>query len=140
MLKSFFMLSLLALITTPINSDKQKVKNVATQFAQFADQQDVIAMASILNEQYHTYLNRLMGSTQVKVLDKTTYLQMLKDKKLGGDDRKITIESMDINGNNASVKIRMEGKKLNFDTYLLLAKSESGDWQIVVDMPNIVQK
>jgi len=134
------MLSLLAIITTQLNSDQQKVKNVATQFSQYADQQDVTAMSSILNEQYHTYLNRLMGGTQVKTLDKTTYLQMLKDKKIGGDDRKVTIESIDISGNNASVKIRMEGKKLNFASYLLLAKAESGDWQIVADMPSVAQK
>ena len=121
-------------------SDKEKITTVVRHFAQYADQQDVAAMSKVLDDQYRAYLNRLMGSNQVSTLDKTAYLQLLQDKKLGGDERKVTISRIDITGNNASVKMKMEGKKLNFTSYLLLAKTEAGDWKIVADMPTVAQK
>ncbi|MFN7119250.1 MAG: nuclear transport factor 2 family protein [Saprospiraceae bacterium] len=127
-------------LTSSANLDKQdqeKIVTVVTQFAKYADTQDATAMSAILDDQYRAYLNRLMGSNQVNTLDKTTYLQLLKDKKIGGEERTVTIATVDVNGNNAFVKVKMEGKKMTFVSYLLLAKSEGGDWKIVADMPAI---
>lgn len=117
--------------------DQQKITDVVTQFAQFADNQDANAMSAILDDQYRAYLNRLMGSNQVSTLDKTMYLQLLKDKKIGGEKRTVSIGTGDINGNNAFVKVKMEGAKMKFVSYLLLAKTEAGEWKIVADMPAI---
>lgn len=134
---SMFFMSLAMTQTEQGKTDHEKITSVVTQFAHFADQQDATAMTQLLDDQYRAYLNRLFGGNQVNTLDKITYLQMLQDKKIGGDDRKVTVSMIDIVNNNASVKILMEGKKLKFSSYLLLAKTEAGDWKIVADMPAV---
>ncbi|MDX1941117.1 MAG: nuclear transport factor 2 family protein [Saprospiraceae bacterium] len=141
MLKSIAMIllfsSTLISLTNISKQDKEKITTVVTQFAKYADTQDATAMGTILDDQYRAYLNRLMGSNAVSTIDKATYLQLLTDKKIGGEERTVAISSLDINGNNAFVKVSMKGQKLAFVSYLLLAKTESGEWKIVADMPAI---
>lgn len=106
-------------------------------FAKSADQQNVSKMEKILHKDFRALLNRLFGSKDLSVTNKATYLSLLEAKKIGGDDRKVIINSMDIKGSNAYVQATFHGKKLIFETYLLLVESENGTWQIVNDMPVI---
>lgn len=118
-------------------TDKKEIKASVTLFAKHADEQDVAAMDALLDDQFRTLINRLFGSNTLSFLGKPTYLQLLEDKKIGGDERKVIIHAIDITGNNASVKATFEGKKQSFTSYLLLAKTEAGAWKIATDMPSI---
>ncbi len=118
-------------------TDKKEIKASVTLFAKHADEQDVAAMDALLDDQFRALINRLFGSNTLSFLDKPTYLQLLEDKKIGGDERKVIIHAIDITGNNASVKATFEGKKQSFASYLLLAKTEAGAWKIATDMPSI---
>ena len=118
-------------------TDKAEIEQVVTAFSSNADNQDATQMASLLDENYRAVVNRLFGSEKVSLMDKTTYLQLLEEKKIGGDKRKVSIEHVDITNNNAIVKASFEGKELNFTTYLLLVKTVENEWLIVSDMPYI---
>lgn len=119
------------------NTDEQKIREVITNFAAYGDQQNADAMDAILDPGYRAVLNRLFGSKEINFLDKFTYLQMLRDKKLGGDQRQVAIHSVDITNNNAVVKAEFAGQKMTLITFMLLTKTEAGDWKIVVDMPAV---
>lgn len=139
MLQQIFgtLFAFLAVGTPPAstNTDEQQIREVITNFAAYGDQQNVTAMDAILDPGYRAVLNRLFGSKEVNFLDKAAYLQMLRDKKLGGDQRQVTIHSVDITNNNAVVKAEFAGQKMTLITFMLLTKTEAGDWKIVVDMP-----
>jgi hypothetical protein len=70
-------------------------------------------------------------------MDKALYLQLIQDKKIGGDAREVTLLQMDLGANVASVKAIFRGKALKFTTFISLLKLENGSWQIVGDMPEI---
>lgn len=116
---------------------EQQIREVVTNFAAYGDQQNADAMDALLDPGYRAVLNRLFGSKEVNFLDKATYLQMLRDKKLGGDQRQVTIHSVDITNNNAVVKAEFIGQKMTLITFMLLTKTEAGEWKIVVDMPAV---
>lgn len=141
-MKNVFFVTVLSLFTavsgfSQKSSDEKMVSKIVHQFAASADKQDAVKMEKILDTQYRAVLNQLFGSKEVSVMDKTAYLQMIRDKKIGGDNRKVEILAIDITHNNAAVKARFTGTELNFQTYLFLAKDTHGQWKIVSDMPFI---
>lgn len=71
------------------------------------------------------------------VTDKASYLQLIRDKKIGGDTREVHLLQMEATQNVAHVKAILKGKALVFTTYFSLVKLPNGTWQIVEDMPHI---
>lgn len=141
-MKKLFFVSTFSLFTFVTcfaqNGNDEKAISVAVHhFAANADQQDVKKMAAVLDDNFRAVVNRLFGSKEVSIMDKSLYLQLLKDKKIGGSKRDVTILTMNVTNNNASVKAQLTGKDLLFTTYLLLVKNEEGEWKIVNDMPFI---
>lgn len=139
-MKKYVIITLVSLLTIPAMAQKKeeaKVKAVVEQFAGNADKQDAAAMKSVLHDNFRAVVNRAFGAEDVSIMDKPAYLQLLTDKKIGGDARKVTFSAIDINGNNASVKAIFQGEKLTFTTYLLLVKETSGEWKLISDMPVI---
>ncbi|WMX14268.1 nuclear transport factor 2 family protein [Aureispira sp. CCB-E] len=113
------------------------IVDVVEMFAKSADQQNVTKMKKVLHKDFRALVNRMFGSKDLSVTDKETYLSLLEAKKIGGDDRAVRINSISIQGANAYVHATFVGKKLIFNTYLLLVEQEDGTWQIVNDMPVI---
>lgn len=119
------------------SADLLAIQTAVTNFMHFGDQQDAKALAAILHPEFRTVANRLFGAEEVSLMSKDVYLQLIKDKKIGGDERKLYILEMEVVGNNATVKAVMEGKVLQFTTFLSLVKSTQGDWKIIGDFPHI---
>ena len=134
---STFSLFAIATCFAQKSNDEKAISTAVHHFAANADQQDVKKMAAVLDDNFRAVVNRLFGSKEVSIMDKSLYLQLLKDKKIGGSKRDVTILTMNITNNNAAVKAQLVGKNLLFTTYLLLVKNEEGDWKIVNDMPFI---
>lgn len=119
------------------STDLLAIQTAVTNFMHFGDQQDHVALADLLHPQFRTVANRLFGAEEVSLMSKELYLQLIKDKKIGGDERQLYILEMEVVGNNATVKAVMEGKVLQFTTFLSLVKSPKGDWTIIGDFPHI---
>ena len=122
------------------NMEEQKVQEAVTTFCKSADQRNITNMDNIMDENFMVIGNGLFGSKEVSITNKETYLQLLKDQKIGGDSRKVTFIATDINDNNAVVKAEFDGSEYIFTTYIQLAKNEQGLWKIVSDMPQIKKK
>lgn len=121
----------------PKTNPAKAIIEAVEAFVKSADQQNVAKMEKILHKDFRALLNRLFGGKDLSVTNKETYLSLLEAKKIGGDDRKVIINSIDIKGPNAYVQATFQGEKLIFNTYLLLVENEDGGWQIVNDMPVI---
>jgi len=123
-----------------VDNEEKAVKEAVKLFSQSADLQNTNNMNKVLHKNFRAVLNQLFGSKEVSITDKETYLALLKDKKIGGDKRKVSFESVDIYGKNASVKAVFDGNALKFSTYILLVKTAEGKWQVINDMPIISKK
>lgn len=117
--------------------EKENVENAVRQFVKAADQRLEVQVDQVLDENFRAVINRAFGSDELTLIPKTTYLEMLKQGKLGGDDREIEILLTDINGLNAMVKARLRGKAMVFTTYLSLVKNKDNRWLIVSDQPHV---
>lgn len=122
------------------NSDTEAIVKTVEQFVKNADKRDIKGVDAVLHSNFRAIVNRLFGSEEVSIMDKALYLDLLKQGKIGGDERKIMIESIHFEGNNAFVKATLDGKKSVFHTFIQLVEEVSGEWKIISDMPNIESK
>lgn len=103
------------------------------QFTLAGDEQNAAALEALLHADYRVVWNQLDKGTLI-ALDRAAYLQMIKDKKFGGDKRSVHIESIQwIDGGNALVKATLRGAKADFESLFSLVKNQKGEWLIVQD-------
>lgn len=117
--------------------DLAKIEALVQNFSSAGDRQDAPELDKILHPQFRAVVHRLFDSPELSLMDKALYLQLMKDKKIGGDQRAAYVLQTDLEGNIAHVKAVFEGKTLRFTTFISLVKLENGEWQIVDDMPKI---
>ncbi|MDW3646954.1 MAG: nuclear transport factor 2 family protein [Bacteroidia bacterium] len=120
-------------------NDSEKIHAAVKEFVKSADKQDVNSMDKIMHKEFRTVANQLFGAPEVSVINKSSYLAMMKEGKLGGDSRKVKIEEIEVIGKNAVVKATFTGKKLIFQTFVQLVKGPDGEWKVISDMP-VIQK
>ena len=83
-------------------------------------------------------MNRLFGSKEVSIMSKSVYLEKIKSKEFGGDERSLSIHSITINGTTALAKVSFLGKKMTFVSLLSLVKNANGSWLLINDMPMVL--
>jgi nucleoid-associated protein YejK len=121
--------------TPPSVSEAQKAVEAATmQFIEGGDKSDFAALDAVLHTQYRVLMNRIFGDA-VTVLDKITYLQMIKDKKIGGVPRQTQILSVSVTENIAAVELTSNSAQAELHSYLHFIKEPDGKWRLVSDMP-----
>jgi len=141
MKKNMFLLSMILAGIFPATAqnatDLAKIEAVVTTFSNAGDLQDALKLDKILHPQFRAVVNRAFGSSDLSLMDKAIYLQLMKDKKIGGDKREVFLLQTDIGKNIATVKAILQGRELRFTTFISLVKLENGEWQIVGDFPEI---
>jgi hypothetical protein len=142
-MKNQVLLFSVLILTNTVNaqiSDKELITQVVNQFAQGADNRDTVLLDQILDTHFRAAVNRALGSTQLQVIDKTTYLNLIKEKKLGGDKRMVSVQNIIIHESTATAEVIFEGSKLNFTTFISMIKNEDQTWTIIQDLPIIKSK
>ncbi len=119
------------------SQDTKAIKKVITAFAKAGDQNDAEKLGSYLDDNFRIVMNRLFGSDKVSILPKSVYLQKIKSKEFGGDDRDISFENFLVNGTSASAKVVLKGKKMTFVSLITLVKDKNDDWKLVSDTPMV---
>jgi hypothetical protein len=139
------MLTLLAaglLLSTISYGQKDKsqepIIETIKRFAASADQQDAVALDGLLDANFRVIMNQMFGSEDVLIMDKKVYLQKIKDKEFGGEEREITIENIAVLGKTASAKVSFKGSKLTFVSFLQLVQDSKGSWKLINDMPTVI--
>ncbi|MEL6671842.1 MAG: nuclear transport factor 2 family protein [Bacteroidota bacterium] len=117
------------------NPEVGAIKTVIQQFSKAGDQRDVAALKNLLHENYRVIFNRAFGSDAMQIMDKATYVQLIEAGKIGGDQRKVEIVSVDVEEHIASVKVIQTSEKAIFRSYMILAKDANQQWKLVSDTP-----
>lgn len=121
------------------DKDRELITQAVKTFSLSADKRDSDQMNKILHKDFRAIVNRLFGSDELSTMDKSTYLDLLKQGKIGGDQREVKIQSIHVEANNAVVHAKLHGKALLFETFIQLVKDVEGNWTVISDMPVISQ-
>ena len=124
----------------PADHAEQQCTETVKAFAKAADDRNHKALDKLLHPKFRSVTNRLFGSMDLSQMNKTAYIDLIKQGKIGGDKRVVEILSLDITAYNACVKARFTGEQLVFTTYILLVKNAEEQWQVVDDMPVVEKK
>lgn len=142
------MLSLLVLMSITLEktfaqSEKESKKAIEEQIRHFADAVDnrnAALLETVLNENFRAVANRFPTAEVTTVLNRETYITLLKAGKIGGEKRRVTIESIDISVYVASAKVIFESEKMKFTSYQTYILNADNVWQLVSDAPYIESK
>ncbi len=138
MIKTTLVFGLMALAlgcASQSTSDTNEVNKTIQTFAKAADENDVTKLSLVLNDNFKIIMNRLFGSTEISLLDKEFYLAKIESKEWGGEKRTLTIENVNVVGNNASAKVTFTGEKSTLVSLIQLVKDDKGKWKLITDLP-----
>jgi Domain of unknown function (DUF4440) len=103
----------------------QLIKN----FARASDRRDAPALEALLHPSFRVVFNVKPG-TPPTVLERAQYLQMVRDGKIGGPDRSVTVFNVAFADGFASGTSRMVHANATFQSVFALIQSE-GQWQLL---------
>ncbi len=113
----------------------KKIEKVIQAFAKAGDENNAVDLERCLAADYRIVMNRLFGSSEVSIMPKSLYLEKIASKEYGGDNRKLTIENIVVNGTTASAKVTMVGTKMTFVSLIILIQDENGNWKLISETP-----
>ncbi|ULQ55483.1 nuclear transport factor 2 family protein [Flavihumibacter rivuli] len=119
--------------------DNQKIETLITAYAAALDNSNTEAAEKFLDPEFRVVLHNYNNSGTTTILPKAQYLEMIRNGKAGGNKRTVSFSLIDVHGNAAIVKVKLEGEKTVFTNYYSLIKKQD-DWMIVNDIPQIVSK
>lgn len=134
-------LFLLMLTAGAASAQKAPVAEVTTlvhAFIQAGDDQDASALDGLLHAEYRVVMNQLFGGDDAVVLPRAAYLGKIKAKEFGGDTREVTVESVQLNGTHAVVRVLTKGQKLTMRSDLLWVQNAKGEWKLMSDTPTVL--
>lgn len=131
------MMSAISLAGLAQENETTSIEQVIHAFAKAGDNNDAKSLDALLEKNYRIVMNQLFGSNELSVVDRATYLTKIADKEWGGDNRKVTIHSIKINGTTAVAQVELVGEKSTFVSFYTLIKNAAGEWKFVSDTPTV---
>jgi hypothetical protein len=115
------------------SEDLSPIKEVIEAYAKGADTRNLDALDTSFHDHFRVVA---MTPEGVRNLDKQTYLQLIRDEKIGGVDRSLDIEWITADGDTARAEVTLSTPKAVFHDDLALIR-DSGTWQIVNNVTRV---
>lgn len=134
---------LIMLTVTPFSlnaQDASAVEQTITRFILAGDTRDVDALQEILHDGFRTVSPSQQLTDQIRVIPKEKYLELIRDQKIGGEERTLHILAVDVENNRASAKVETTGKAVIFQSFYHLLKTSEGHWQLINDFTVVVPR
>ena len=140
-MKNVVLLASMLVLGSAFGQDKAEQKAIANaveSFAKAGDAQDVEALRTITHNNYRLVWNS--GKDAPFIAQKDAFLTKFEKKEWGGDNRSVTVESIQlIDGINAVAKVISDGKKAQMRSLFSLVKVD-GEWKIIGELVNATFK
>ena len=136
-MKSKLVFLLICFVAIPVfandNKDVEEIKDIIQLFVESGDKQDPALVDECLFPDGKIFIATKKGIT---VIDHPLYIQLLKDKKVGGLKRTVKIHNieLDVKSMNAVAKVDFISEKAIFHQFIGLSKikaTEATVWRIV---------
>jgi len=122
------------------NNMKNQIEEAVTSIEKAAANRDTKQLTELLHKDYRVIANRFKGSENSVIISKETYLQMMKDKKIGGTSYDINFNDIKISGHTAIVDVLYSSEATSdMHKFLVLIQDENNEWKIVSDIPIVIE-
>jgi hypothetical protein len=124
------------------NADRKKAAEAAVvAFAKAGDERDIPTLTKYMHENYNA-IALLPGTTVAKpvVESREHYFTLIKEGKVGGKPRTISIKSVEVWNNTAIVRAELESDVLHFYSTFALSYSPEAGWKLVYDLVELKAK
>ena len=129
---AFASVFLFGTVSCSAQTPEEKLSNFVKAYAASGDKQDVEALDGMTDAGFRVMF---VSNGNLINLGKEGWLENFRQKKFGGDSRKVSIQSVEIiEGANATVIAHMAGEKAHFKSMLSLIKV-GDEWKIVQEIP-----
>lgn len=119
---------------------KNQIKEKVTSIEKAAANRDTKQLTELLCKDYRVIANRFKGSENTVIISKETYLQMMKDEKIGGTSYDINFNDIKISGHTAIVDVLYSSETTSdMHKFLVLILDKNNEWKIVSDIPIVVE-
>ncbi|WP_437397933.1 nuclear transport factor 2 family protein [Flagellimonas lutimaris] len=118
---------------------KQVIINAVTKFIKGGDESDIKALKHILHDQFRNVQYGFFGKKGVFVISKSEYIDLIEQKTFGGVPRSMDILQIEVLGNIAMTKVKMESTELKFISYISLILDD-GEWKVIENFPHVEYK
>lgn len=116
--------------------ENKQIETLIRSYTKALDSGNAEAAESWLDREFRVVLHNYKNSGATSIIDRETYLRMIRDGRVGGNNRELSVLLVDIQEKAALVKVRLAGEKTVFTNYYSLV-SKDGQWLIVQDLPQI---
>ena len=110
-------------------ADVEAVKQVIQDYVKGTDSQNVNMLEKILYPQGNFFSYNAI-TNKASQMTNDQFLERVKKRQVGGWERQLDINSVDINDNTAMAKIEVKDARLKQHGYLTLVKDD-GNWKIM---------
>jgi|GEM_PF-1854600 len=113
-------------------AERPGIEHSVAAWAQAADNNQTDEMEALLDDTFTTTIY-MPGQVGVKSVDRSTYLQLLGDKRIGGDTRTLTHLQVDlVDDDVAMVRLQLVGTSAAFDAQHLW-RWDGQRWRLLVE-------
>ncbi len=118
---------------------KEQVEKAVRHFIHAGDSNDIDLLEEVLHPQFQNIQDGFFEERGVFIFLKQDYKSLVKTKRFGGAARTIEFGSIEISGDIAEVKVKLESKVLVFYSTIVLCKVIDR-WKVIHNIPKIMQK
>ncbi|MBL7933323.1 MAG: nuclear transport factor 2 family protein [Bacteroidia bacterium] len=116
--------------------EKEKIDDMLRVYIQQIDQQNAETVADFLDENFRVVIPNFNKTNSNLVLSREQYLNMIKEKRVGGTKRTIDVRFIEHEKEMAIVSLITKNEHMTMRSYLNLSK-KNDSWLVVNDMPEI---
>lgn len=118
-------------------NDQKAVEKTITNYVKGADQRSTVLLEANMDVNFRSIANT---GDKLWISDRSSYLQMIKDEKIGGDKRKIEFgDIVFVDDLNATAEVKLNGAQADFHNLIALVKVK-GEWKIIQDLVKFSKK
>lgn len=119
-------------------NNEEKIIEQVSNFLKGGDNSDIEMLNQALHDKYINVQNGFFGEKGIYAIDKAKYLSLISNKTFGGIPRTMKINSVDVEGNIAMVKVTLESAELKFKSFISLVQLEDMNWKVIGNFPNVL--
>ena len=120
-------------------AQQQEIVSAIKQFISGGDESNLQKLESVLHKEYRNIQYGFFGQSGVFVLDKEKYISLVEEKTFGGVPRDMELLSLNIHGQIAMAKLRLESAQLLFNSFVSLI-NDGDNWQVIGNFPDVQAK
>lgn len=120
-------------LSTLALADQTAITQVIHQYADATASRDVKVIENTFHDDFRVIALTAEGP---RVLNKTSYLTLLTDKKIGGVPRTLNVKHIEVQGKTAHAHISLSSEEVVFHDQLQFIQAPQG-WQIINNLTEV---